>query len=100
MQRTYTVTVTNTATGAAVSGATVTLQNYSANRTSTVTTATTNAAGQVTFTVTLRPLIITMKTVEVDIEGALRELEVEKHVTNPTLTVSLPPFGSVTRTLL
>lgn len=100
VQRTYTVTVTNSVTGNAIVGATVRLQNYSATGASTVTTATTDAAGQATFTVTLRPRIITTTTVEVDIEGVLREREAEAHVLNPTLTVSAAPYGDVTRTLL
>jgi hypothetical protein len=100
VQRTYTATVTNSVSGAAIVGATVRLQNYSATGASTVNTATTDAAGKATFAVTLRPKITTTTTVDVDIEGVLREREAEAHVLNPTLTVSAAGFSDVIRALL
>jgi hypothetical protein len=48
----------------------------------------------------LRPRVTVTKTVEVDIEGVLREVEAERRVLNPTLTVSAAGFGDVIRALL
>jgi hypothetical protein len=100
VQRTYTVTVTNSATGAAVPGATVTLDNYDATGASRVSAATTNQAGQATLNVTLRVKTTATRTVEIDIEGVLREVDGESVVTKPLLTVSAAGFSSVMMTLL
>jgi hypothetical protein len=51
-------------------------------------------------TVTLHAKTTVVRTVEVDIEGVHREVEGEKVVTNPSVTVSAPGFGDVTETLL
>jgi hypothetical protein len=100
VQRTYTVTVTNSVSGNPVAGATLILRNFGATGISTTTTATTDAMGQARFTVTLRANVTVARTVETDMEGVLREVEGERHVTNPSVTASAPGFGSVTKTLL
>lgn len=100
VQRNYTVTVTNSATGDAVPGATVTLDNYDATGTSRVSIATTNQAGQATLNVTLRVKTTGTRAVVIDVEGVLREVDGESLVIKPELTVSATGFSSVTMTLL
>jgi hypothetical protein len=100
IQRTYTVTVTNSATGLPVPAATVTLDNFDAAGASRRSTATTDGAGHAVLNATLRVKTATTRTVVTDVEGVLREVDGDSQITKPLLTVSAAGFNSVMLTLL
>jgi len=94
----YTITVTNSATGAPVPMANVTLHNFTAAGVAQTTTVTTNAAGQATFNVALRTKKTTIVVINQGEGGPVREREVIE--SPPTLAVTASGFNSVTMPLL
>ena len=93
VQHSYLVTVTNSANGAAVAGATVVLHNYTTLNPQTIvsTTKTTDAQGHATFTTTLH-----FKKQRI-VHGAN---DFEIILISPTLTVSQSGFSPVEIVLL
>lgn len=93
IQQTYTVTVTDVATGSPVPMATVTLRNYTASGAPNEVTNTTDAAGVAVFSASLRSKVSYVVVITKD--DGRPEREREQILTPPTLTVDATGYNSV-----